>query len=69
MEPIILSIEQAIYQPEYKIELHFSDGIKRIVDFEPFLKSKQNPMVTKFLELNEFKKFVLKDGDLMWGGF
>ncbi|MDP1725172.1 MAG: DUF2442 domain-containing protein [Bacteroidota bacterium] len=67
MKSIIINLENANYISEFKLELHFSDGTNRIVDFEPFLKSRQNPMITKYLELTEFKKFKLDGGNIVWG--
>ena len=66
---MVISIEKAEYLNGYKIALHFSDGVKNIVDFEPFLKSSLNPMTTKFLKIEEFKNFKIEHGDLVWNDY
>jgi hypothetical protein len=64
-----LEIVQADYLSGYKIRLSFSDGLVRVMDFEPFLRKAMNPDITKYRQLRNFKKFHLHFGDLMWGDF
>jgi hypothetical protein len=64
-----LRITNADYLSDYNIRLSFNDGLVRVMDFEPFLKKAQNPMITKYRKLRNFKKFHLHYGDLMWGDF
>ncbi len=63
---MVISLEKVKYLNAYKLELTFSDGIVRTIDFEPFLKAANNPATNKYLELKYFKKFQLKYGDLIW---
>ena len=65
----IISIDKAKYLDGYKLQLSFNDGVKRIVDFEPFLSKSRHPDVKKFLELENFKNFSIVDGDLDWNDF
>lgn len=64
-----LAIIQAEYVSGYKIRLTFNDGMVRVMDFEPFLRKALNPDITKYRQLQNFKKFHLHYGDLMWGDF
>ena len=66
---MILSIEKAEYINGYKFKIFFSDGVSKIVDFEDFLKKSKNPMTKKYLDLNLFKKFKIKYGDLEWNNY
>ena len=34
--------------------------------FEPFLKKAYNPMITKYLDIDEFKNFSLYYGNIIW---
>jgi hypothetical protein len=65
----VLNIIKAEYIEDYKIELTFSDGLVRIVDFWPFLKEQLNPMTTKYRDLDKFKEFKLYYGNLDWNNF
>lgn len=64
-----LEIIEAIYVTDYKLRLVFNDGKKRVMDFEPFLRQAQNPMLTQYRQLRKFKSFHLHQGDLMWGDY
>lgn len=61
-------IRVSLYE-RYKLEINFSDKKKQVVDFEPFLKQSSHAEVRKYLERKYFKKFQIKNGDLMWGDF
>ena len=64
-----LEIVGAEYVSGYKIRLAFSDGAKRVMDFEPFLRKALNPDAAKYRQLRNFKKFHLHYGDLKWGDY
>jgi hypothetical protein len=64
-----LAIMTAEYIKDYKIRLVFTGNEERIIDFEPFLKVSINPMTRKFLDINEFKKFKIEYGDLIWNDY
>jgi hypothetical protein len=64
-----LKIIKAEYIEDYKIRLVFSDGKENTVDFQSFLRQAQNPMTRKFLDINEFKKFKIEYGDLLWNDY
>jgi hypothetical protein len=66
---VILVIIRAEYITGHKVKLKFSDGKERTINFEPVLKQSRNPMTRKFLDLNEFKKFKIEYGDLIWNDY
>ena len=64
-----LEITEATYVAGYKLRLVFNDGKKRVMDFAPFLRQAQNPMLTQYRQLRKFKSFHIHHGDLMWGDY
>ena len=66
---MVISIDKAVYIKDYKISLVFSDGIERVIDFEPFLKKARNPMTRKYLDKEMFQKFTLEHGDIIWNDY
>jgi len=64
-----IEITEATYVAGYKLRLVFNDGKKRVMDFAPFLRLAQNPMLTQYRQLKKFKSFHLDYGDLMWGDY
>ncbi len=68
-ENVVLEIKIAEYVEGYKLRLLFSDNKERIVDFEPFLQTSLNSMIQKYLNLDHFKNFTVKHGDLFWNDY
>ena len=66
---MVVSINDALYLSDYKIQFDFSDGTKRTIDFESFLKKAKNPMTKKYLMKKNFKNFQLEYGDIVWNDF
>ncbi|MCI0697725.1 DUF2442 domain-containing protein [candidate division KSB1 bacterium] len=62
----MLDIIRAEYVGGYKIHLWFSDGKNHVVDFEPFLMTARNPMVTQYRDIEKFRHFRLVYGNLDW---
>jgi len=65
----IVTIKKVEYSGGYKLSLLFNDNTKQTVDFYPFLANSLNPLIRKYLDLNEFKKFKLEAGDLQWNDY
>jgi len=61
-----MNIVNAKYIEGYKIELSFDDGIMQKVDFEQFLQ-KIHPQWNKYRKLENFKKFKIESGNIVWG--
>lgn len=66
---MVLEIVRATYVEGYKIEIEFSCGTTRTIDFRMFLEQSRNPMTKKYLDLNEFRKFKVEYGDLTWNDY
>lgn len=68
-EDAVIDIEEVSYVDRYQLSLCFSNQVERLVDFEPFLTVSTNPMIRKYLDLINFKKFVLDYGNLQWNDY
>lgn len=64
-----LSIINATYLADYKIEFVFNDGKKQCVDFEAFLSKSQHPEIRKYLDKSLFSKFTLDFGEIYWNDY
>jgi hypothetical protein len=64
-----LKIDSAKYLSDYTIQIKFSDGKERIVDFKPFLSKSLHPAIKKYLDENMFSNFSLIDGNLNWNEY
>ncbi len=65
----IVKIEKVEYLGCHKLKLLFNDGTEQKIDFSPFLSSSLNPLIRKYLNPEEFKKYELDDGDLEWNDY
>ena len=68
-EDTVIDIVRAEHLSDYRLKLCFSDGVERVIDFEPFLRQSRNPMIRAYLDPKRFSNFLLADGDLMWDDF
>ena len=68
-ENAVVFVENAEYVGGYRIRVKFSDRSEQVVDFGPFLNRSTNPMIRAYLEPASFLKFVISDGDLVWGDY
>lgn len=68
-EDAVIEIVGAEQISDYQLKLHFSDGMERVIDFEPFLRSSRNPMIRAYLERGKFAKYRLEYGDLVWDDY
>jgi hypothetical protein len=64
---MILSIQTAESQADYKLQLQFNDGTEKTIDFQPFLNQSQHPSIRAFLQPDKFQNFRIDHGDLVWG--
>jgi hypothetical protein len=65
----VIWIEQANYLGDYRLELFFNDNTSQQIDFFPFLSSSRNPLIRKYLDIEEFRKYSLDEGDLQWNDY
>lgn len=69
IEDLVLDIVEARWLGGYRIALAFSDGLKRTIDFGPFLNKSGHPDIRKYLDPQQFKKFTIESGDLVWNDY
>ncbi len=60
-----MKVINATYLNDYKVELLFDDKKNQLIDLLSVLQS--NPVCKKYLDLIEFKKFKIEDGNIVWG--
>lgn len=52
----------------YKLEVVYENGTKKIIDLEEFLKSSNHPLIRKYLDVNLFSQVYLDEfGTPCWG--
>lgn len=66
LQPTI-SVIAAIFLEGYKLHITFSDNSKRIVDFEPKIRS--FAPLHKFLNISLFRKFTIDNGNIEWNDY
>jgi len=69
IEDMIPNIVEAKSLGNYQIQLAFSDGIIRIIDFGPFLRSSAHLDIRKYLDPQKFEGFSIESGDLVWNDY
>ena len=63
-----MPLKEVKYINGYKLELIFENGEKKTHDFRNFLLSSNHPFVTKYQQINLFKKVRIDStGCLTWG--
>jgi hypothetical protein len=65
----LISIKSADYIGDFAIQISFSDGVNRIVDFKSFLETSYHPSIRKYFDENKFKEFEIIDGNLNWNDY
>jgi hypothetical protein len=68
-EGTVIDIVRAEQISDYQLKLYFSDGMERVIDFEPFLRGSHNPMIRAYLEQKKFANFKLEYGELVWDDY
>ena len=53
----------------YTLKVSFSDGVERVIDFEPFLCTSRNPLIRACLDPEKCADFTLEYGNLMWDDY
>jgi len=65
----ILAVMAAEHLDGYRIRLLFNDGKEQVVDFYPFLGRSAHPAIRAYLEPQQFARFRIEYGDLVWGDY
>jgi hypothetical protein len=66
---MVITIDKAEYVGGYIINVKFSDGVERNIDFSTFLQNAKNPMTKKYLDKELFQSFSVEFGDLIWNDY
>ena len=64
-----INIVEAKSIENFVIHFVFDDKVEREIDFFPFLNASKNQMTRKYLELENFRNFTIKYGDLIWNDY
>jgi hypothetical protein len=62
-----VSVSKAAYLNGYKLEVEFNDNKKQVVDFGNFLNTHSHPQYNKYKKPENFKKFKIENGNIVWG--
>ncbi len=62
-----ISVSKAAYIDSYKLEVEFNDNKKQVVDFGNFLNTHSHPQYNKYKKPENFKKFKIENGNIVWG--
>ena len=60
-------INRVEYISDLILALIFSDGKKQTIDFSDFFAKHPHPQYNKYAKKSEFKKYWLRNGNLIWG--
>ena len=63
----VLQVTHAEYVGDLKLEIFFSDGSSKKVDFEPFILAHPHPQYNKYLDPKNFQRFSIEQGNVVWG--
>lgn len=64
-----IDVLSAKYAGEHLLRIQFSDYSEKVVNFESFLSTAQHPEIRKYLEMNRFQQFGIRDGNVVWGDY
>lgn len=62
-----LQIVSAKYVAPLSVELHFSNGVIRVVDVGAFIRKHPHRQYNAYLDEKKFKQFKLEMGNVVWG--
>ena len=62
-----LAVVEARYLGDLSLELVFSDGTQRQMDFAPYLNNHPHPQYSRYLKPHNFKHFSIENGNVVWG--
>lgn len=60
-------VKDARYIEDFSLEIIFNDDKKSVVDFSVFLKTHSHPQYNKYKKEENFKKFKIENGNIVWG--
>ena len=63
----MIRVVEAVYLKELVLQVLFSDGQCRTIDFRSFFERHPHPQYNKYQKVSEFRKFTLRNGNIIWG--
>jgi hypothetical protein len=67
MKTETLAVTSARYVDDLRLELRFSDGAVRTLDFRPSIERQHVPEYRAYLDPLKFKEFKTEAGNVVWG--
>lgn len=62
-----ISVVEANYLKGLSLEILFNDNKRKQIDFSNFFKTHRHPQYNKYSKVENFKKFGIENGNLVWG--
>ena len=62
-----ISVKEANYIDNFLLEIVFNDNKKNVIDFGVYLETHSHPQFNKYKKINNFKKFKIENGNVVWG--
>ena len=62
-----ISVKNAVYIEDYKIQILFEDGTSRVIDFEKAIMKQQIQNYKIYQDIENFKQFRIDNGNVVWG--
>lgn len=63
----VITIDRVDYIGGLVLSLLFSDGKTQTIDFSGFFERHPHPQYDKYSKVSEFKKYWLRNGNIIWG--
>ena len=67
MKTKTLAIASARYLDDLRLEIQFTDGTQRVIDFRAAIERQETPEYRAYLDPEKFRQFKLEAGNVVWG--
>ena len=65
----VIFVKSAVHVKSHILEIEFSDGAKKMVDFAPFIFSNGHPDYERYKSEKSFLSYEIVDGNLNWDDY
>jgi hypothetical protein len=62
-----IAVVDAAYKGNLEVEIVFNDRNRVTIDFSSFFETHSHPQYNKYKKPEQFKKFKIENGNLVWG--
>ena len=62
-----ISVKEVNSIDNFLLEIVFNDNKKNVIDFGVYLETHSHPQFNKYKKINNFKKFKIENGNVVWG--